>query len=208
MARHTPVGKRRRQIAEAAGELFAERGVQATTVRDIGARVGVLSGSLYHHFRTKQEIVHELMHAYGEDLLARYLAAEQEGGNSRARLERLFRACVRANLAHPNETAVLIHEQDRLFRSEEFDYIHEIVAAVEVIFVAVIEEGARSGELRDDLDPAFLYRMMMDVMGAVQRWYDPEQHSEDAVVGAWLDVFLRGIAAEPPEATGWEAPNA
>jgi len=208
MARRIPAAERRRQIAKAAGELFAERGVQATTVRDIGARVGVLSGSLYHHFRTKQEILHELMRAYGEDLLARYRAAEQGGGNAQVRLERLFRACVRANLAHPNETAVLIHEQDRLFVSEEFAYIHEIVSAVEALFVEAIEEGTRSGELRSDLDPAFVYRMMVDVMGAVQRWYQPERHSEDEVVGAWLDVFLRGIAASPPRTTDSEVPNA
>ena len=133
MARRVSAAERRREIASAAGELFADRGVQATTVRDIGARVGMLSGSLYHHFRTKSDIVHELMRVYGESLLARYRAADQGSGSASQRLEDLFRACVRANLEHPNETAVLIHEQDRLFQLPEFDYIHEMVDQVEAI---------------------------------------------------------------------------
>ena len=35
---------------------------------------------------------------------------------------------------------------------------------------------------------------MMDVMGAVQRWYDPQKNSEEQVVKGWLDVFVSGIA--------------
>jgi AcrR family transcriptional regulator len=193
MVKRRPAEERRREIARVAGALFADRGVQATTVRDIGDRVGVLSGSLYHHFKTKHDIVHELMRAYGEDLLARYRAAEEQGGSPRARLERLFRECVRANLEHPDETAILIHELDKLFRQGEFTYLHQLVRDVETIFVKVIVDGMQAGEIRTDLAPAFTYRMMMDVMGAVQRWYDPEKNTEDQVVQGWIDVFFRGI---------------
>ena len=173
--------------------LFADRGIQATTVRDIADRVGVLSGSLYHHFKTKHEIVHALMRTYSEDLLARYQRAEAEGGTAQQRLDRLFRQCVRANLEHPNETAILIHDVDKLFRDDEFAYVQQLVRDVEAIFVRVIVDGMQSGEIRTDLAPAFTYRMMMDVMGAVQRWYDPDKDTEDQVVQGWIDVFFRGI---------------
>jgi len=196
MAKRKPAAERRRQIACAAGELFAERGVQATTVRDIGERVGVLSGSLYHHFKTKQDIVHELMRSYRDELIARYRAANEQGGTARERLERLFRACVASNLSHPAETAILIHELDKLFQQEEFAYIQALVDDVEEIFVTVIADGMSAGEIRRDIAPAFAYRMMMDVMGAVQRWYEPGKHTEDQVVGGWIDIFFRGIAVD------------
>ena len=82
MPRRKPTDERRREIAAAAGALFAEQGVRATTVRHIAVRVGVLSGSLYHHFKTKNDIVHEIMRAYGEDLVARYERAAQPGGTT------------------------------------------------------------------------------------------------------------------------------
>ena len=193
MVKRKPAPERRRQIAQAAGELFAERGVQATTVRDIGDRVGVLSGSLYHHFKTKHDIVHELMHTYIEDLLRRYRDVEGQGGSSIQKLERLFRACIKANLEHPAEETLLIRELDGLFRLEEFAYIHETLAEIEALFVKVVVQGKSAGEIRGDVDPGFVYRMMMDVMGAVPRWYDPGKHSEDRVVEGWIEIFCRGM---------------
>lgn len=82
MAKRRSPQDRRRDIAKAAGALFAEQGVRGTTVRDIAEAVGILSGSLYHHFKTKNDIVHELMQRYGQDLVARYERAAAPGGPS------------------------------------------------------------------------------------------------------------------------------
>lgn len=70
-ARHTRRLKRGAQAADdpvardrilhAAARLFHERGYQKTTVRDIGDAVGILSGSLFYHFRSKDEILLEIM---------------------------------------------------------------------------------------------------------------------------------------------------
>jgi len=193
MAKRKKTDDRRRQIAAAAGALFAEQGVQGTTVRDIGDRVGLLSGSLYHHFKTKTDIVHEIMGTYGEDLVARYERAAHPGGTSIEKLRRLFHACFEANLEHPDEEALLIRELDNLFREPEFAYIHEMLSRIEEIFVNIIEEGIHRREIRTDIDPRFIYRMMMDVMGAVPRWYDPRTHNEKEVVDRWIDTFFTGI---------------
>ena len=193
MARRKKTDERRQQIAVAACALFARQGVQGTTVRDIGDRVGILSGSLYHHFKTKLDIVHEIMGAYGEGLVARYERAAEPGGTSTDKLRRLFHACLEANLEHPDEEAVLIRELDNLFREPEFAYIHEMIARIEEIFVNVIEEGIRRREIRSGIDARFVYRMMMDMMGAVPRWYDPRRHSQKEVVEGWIDIFFKGI---------------
>ena len=65
---------RREVIRDAAAELFASKGVAATTVREIADAVGILSGSLYHHFRSKQHIVEEILTNYFEDLQKSYAA--------------------------------------------------------------------------------------------------------------------------------------
>jgi AcrR family transcriptional regulator len=51
----------RDRILHAAARLFRERGYQGTTVRDIAEAVGILSGSLFYHFRSKEEILLEIM---------------------------------------------------------------------------------------------------------------------------------------------------
>lgn len=52
------------EIRAAAGELFATKGYAATTMNDIARAVGILPGSLYHHFAAKETIAIELSNAF------------------------------------------------------------------------------------------------------------------------------------------------
>ncbi|HEY1440563.1 MAG TPA: TetR family transcriptional regulator KstR2, partial [Mycobacterium sp.] len=63
---------RRNELLELAAAMFAERGLRATTVRDIADGAGILSGSLYHHFSSKEEMVDELLRGFLDWLFARY----------------------------------------------------------------------------------------------------------------------------------------
>src|SRR5579862_6847505 len=56
-----PPSDRRTTILEAATRRFAEYGFESTTVRQIGDDVNILSGSLYHHFATKDEMLHQIV---------------------------------------------------------------------------------------------------------------------------------------------------
>ena len=55
-----PAGARGRLLKEAA-RLFRDKGYERTTVRDLAAAVGIQSGSLFHHFRTKEDILKAVM---------------------------------------------------------------------------------------------------------------------------------------------------
>ncbi|MFD2134141.1 helix-turn-helix domain-containing protein [Novosphingobium resinovorum] len=44
------------EVVAAAAALFAERGYAATSIRDIGERVGLLGGSLYHYIKSKDAL--------------------------------------------------------------------------------------------------------------------------------------------------------
>lgn len=50
----------RARIEAVALELFAQKGVAATSVRDIAQGVGVSEGALYRHFASKEELAREL----------------------------------------------------------------------------------------------------------------------------------------------------
>ncbi|MGK5683802.1 TetR/AcrR family transcriptional regulator [Actinoplanes sp. URMC 104] len=60
-ARPRTGGSAREEILDAAAELFAERGYAATSTRMIAEKVGVRQASLYYHFRTKEQILAELL---------------------------------------------------------------------------------------------------------------------------------------------------
>src|SRR5450432_1576035 len=55
------MSERRARILEVAMRRFAEFGYEATTIRQLADDVDILSGSLYHHFVTKDEMLHEIV---------------------------------------------------------------------------------------------------------------------------------------------------
>src|SRR6185369_15433633 len=67
-------GIRQGEVLAAAAELFAEHGYISTTVRDIADAAGILSGSLYHHFDSKESMVDEILRGFLDALFARYHA--------------------------------------------------------------------------------------------------------------------------------------
>src|SRR5438309_6317260 len=86
-----PTDRRAELLGIAAG-LFAERGLRATTVRDIADSAGILSGSLYHHFSSKEEMVDEVLRDFMDWLFARYREIVDTHSNPLERLKGLFMA--------------------------------------------------------------------------------------------------------------------
>ena len=64
-AKPTP-SARRDEILAIAAAIFARKGILGTTVRDIADEAGILSGSLYHHFESKDQMVEEILHDHGQ----------------------------------------------------------------------------------------------------------------------------------------------
>jgi len=84
----------RERILAAAARLFCARGYQATTVRDIAREVGILSGSLFHHFASKEQMLVEMVR---EASISMCVGAEAVLGPIEAPVDRL-RALIRFEL--------------------------------------------------------------------------------------------------------------
>jgi AcrR family transcriptional regulator len=69
--RRRPGETAREEVLDAAGELFTTRGYAATSTREVAEAVGIRQASLYHHFRTKDDILEALL----SGTVARPLAA-------------------------------------------------------------------------------------------------------------------------------------
>jgi len=193
-AAEAPLRDRRRgEILAAAGRLFAERGIRETTIRQIAEEVGVLAGSLYYYFHNKQGIIHALMRPYVDDLVDRYRRCAENRGDARSRLQRLLQTSLEAMLDHPHENAILQVELPRMFQTEEFAYLREAVERTEAIYVDVIRAGVASGEIRADVEPHFLFRMLMDVVKGTAYWFDARDHRVSDLTSGWWKVLGEGV---------------
>ena len=186
---------RRASIVAVAAELFASQGVAATSVREIAQRVGILSGSLYHHFGSKDELVQEIVLSYLDDLGARYAAIAAQQLPPLEALEALVHTSLASVEQHPFATEIYQNDAAHLRRLPRGEDIAAAGERVPEAWLQVIEAGVATGELRDDLPPRIFYNLLRDALWRCVQWFDPagerdwEQLGDDV-----LAVFLQGFA--------------
>lgn len=155
---------RRSEILQKAAQLFATKGVAATTVREIADSVGLLSGSLYHHFESKDAIVDELLRSYLDDLREQYRQVGHEDLDPRARIERLVQVSMDVVEAHPYATEIYQNDFKLLREIPRFSYLKTSAGQTRRIWLDALTTGLESGVFRSDIDPQVLYRIIRDVV--------------------------------------------
>jgi AcrR family transcriptional regulator len=63
------IRQRRAQILEAAAKVFAEKGFQRATIKEIAAEAGVAEGTIYNYFRSKEELLINIPRQIGQPVL-------------------------------------------------------------------------------------------------------------------------------------------
>lgn len=188
---------RRDEILAIAAELFAERGFAATTVREIADAAGILSGSLYHHFDSKESMVDELVHGLLDHQTDAYRRIVATGDDPEQMLRALVREAFAAIATDRATVAVMVNEWNLFVTFPRFAYLRDVEEETELIWAGVLERGAETGAFRAELDSRMLYRMMRDAIWVSVRWYRPDGPAgPEQLADAYVDVLLRGIGKD------------
>lgn len=196
---------RRDELLELAAAMFAQRGLRATTVRDIADSAGILSGSLYHHFSSKEEMVDEVLRGFLDWLFARYREIIDSETDPLERLKGLFMASFEAIETRHSQVVIYQDEAQRLSAQPRFAYIEDLNRTQRKMWLDVITEGVSAGCLRPDLNVDLIYRFIRDTTWVSVRWYLPGGPLTAEQVGRqYLAIVLGGITEQtdalPPAA--------
>ncbi|MET9337683.1 MULTISPECIES: TetR/AcrR family transcriptional regulator [unclassified Nonomuraea] len=187
--------ERRDHLVKLAAEIFARKGFQATTVREIANEAGILSGSLYHHFDSKETIVDEVLSTFLDDLIARYRAAQESGGDPRTVLSEMVR--IGFGTLEPHRAAITVMQNDwnYLRQFPRFNYLVKAEDDVEQMWVRQIKAGQAAGQFRADVDPKLTYRMIRDTIWVAVRWFRPGGRlNTTGLAEHYITVLFDGLA--------------
>ncbi|WP_231737273.1 TetR/AcrR family transcriptional regulator [Mycobacterium sp. IS-1742] len=180
--------------------MFAERGLRATTVRDIADSAGILSGSLYHHFSSKEEMIDELLRGFLDWLFERYHQIVETEPNPLERLKGLFLASFEAIATRHAQVVIYQDEAKRLSSQPRFSYVEERNREQRKMWIEVLNQGIAEGYFRPDIDVDLIYRFIRDTTWVSVRWYQPGGPLTAQEVGRqYLSIVLGGITATPLE---------
>lgn len=185
---------RRDELLELAATMMAERGLRATTVRDIADAAGILSGSLYHHFSSKEEMVDEVLRGFLDWLFARYQRIIDSEPNPLERFKGLFMASFEAIEHHHAQVVIYQDEAKRLSAQPRFAFVEERNREQRKMWLDVLNQGVTEGYFTPDLDVDLVYRFIRDTTWVSVRWYTPGGPMTAEQVGRqYLAVVLGGI---------------
>lgn len=140
--------ERQGEILDAAERLFAEKGFDCTSISDIQAAVGISRGTLYYHFKSKEEILNALIVRTTDRAFAAARAVvEQKEIPVLQRFTAMFSAV--------NDSGEIGREIERQIHKPQNALMHQkmqskLLAAVCPLTVRLIEEGAERGICRTD----------------------------------------------------------
>ncbi|BBY57952.1 TetR family transcriptional regulator KstR2 [Mycolicibacterium sarraceniae] len=190
-----PPVSRRDELLVLAATMFAERGLRATTVRDIADSAGILSGSLYHHFKSKEQMVEEVLRDFLDWLFERYQRVIGTEPNPLERLKGLFMASFEAIEDRHAQVVIYQDEAKRLSSLPQFDFVDVRNKEQRKMWLDLLNEGVKQGYFRPDIDVDVVYRFIRDTTWVSVRWYQPGGPLTAEEVGRqYLAIVLGGIA--------------
>jgi TetR/AcrR family transcriptional regulator, cholesterol catabolism regulator len=192
--------QRRADVVRIASELFAQKGFRATTVREIAEAAGILSGSIYHHFDSKEAIGDEVLAGFLNDVLADYRSAVAAGTDAADVLERIVRSSSHTLARHHAALTMLQNDWNYFSSQPRFAYMRKDLREIELIWISQLERGKEAGVFRADLDVKLTYRLLRDILWLPMNWRQAGGFSTDQVVDALLRLLFDGIAS--PAARG------
>ncbi|MEU6121202.1 TetR/AcrR family transcriptional regulator [Streptomyces sp. NPDC047123] len=194
----SPSPERRRELLGIAADVFAEQGYNATTVRKIADAAGMLAGSLYYHFDSKESMLEEILRTFLTELWDGYDAVLRAQLGPRATLEALVTESFREIDRHRAAVAIYQKESRQLVAQERFQYLADSQQRFEKAWLTTLERGVAEGVFRDDLDIRLAYRFVRDTVWVAASWYRPGGgHSPEEIARQYLSMVLDGISVRP-----------
>ncbi|WP_344628949.1 TetR/AcrR family transcriptional regulator [Streptomyces glaucosporus] len=151
-------------------EVFNERGYDGTSMEHLSRAAGISKSSIYHHVRSKEELLRRAISRALDGLFAVLDEPEANEGRAIDRLEHVTRRTVDVLTAELPYVTLLLRvrgntrtERWAMERRREFDH-----RVAELLKAAVAE-----GDLRADLDARLTTRLLFGMINSVVEWYRP-----------------------------------
>lgn len=162
---------RQAALLDAAARVFRHKGYSASTMRDIAREAGMLPGSIYYHFPTKEDL---LLAVYAEGVRRIGEAVDTAVAARDTPWMRLQAAC-EAHLDHllagSDYASVVIRVQPQDLPSAAADELRRLRDAHEQRFRTLVQ----ALPLPPDTDRTLLRLMLLGALNQAQVWYRPQR---------------------------------
>ena len=185
-------GERRERILRAAAKRFAEFGFAATTVRQIADDVQILSGSLYHHFATKEEMLDEIVRDGVRQRREAALRIAALPVDAEVRLVTLLADELRALTEDFEVHTIVFHERKFFRRNPDLHYLTRMRKEAYEAWSHIIRDGIGDGLFREDTDVYLTISTVTRILTSGADWF---RHEDASPIDAMAEYSLEQLTA-------------
>lgn len=199
--RRTIGDRRRREILDAAVEVFNRRGYSAAGLQEIAGSVGMKKASLYYYIRSKDDLLYWIVQETHENLLENVEACEQLGDDVLAKLRQFIDGHVRRSAADVGKARIFYADFSFLEPQRRQEIVSER-RQYEQYLADLIQTASDRGLVRSNVDPKVASIGILTMLNALYVWYRPNAWPTiDHVAAQYTDLLVGGLL-EPGAGSG------
>ncbi len=185
----------RERVLAAAAKIFSERGYAGTTMRAVAQEVGLQAGSLYYHYRSKEELIEAVL-----DLGINGVSETVRGAltalppNTSGR--RLIEAAVLAHLKGVVDYGVYALSARRVLGQVPAHVRRKHVRLRDAygdVWLELLQSARQSGDLRSDVDVRLSRTFILGALNSAVDWYNPQGKALDEVAMQFSLLISDGL---------------
>lgn len=166
------IGKNKKdEILNEAAKLFRRKGFDGTSMQDIAENVGMLKGSIYYYFNSKNEIFREVLIKGISPVLKNAEFIITKNLSPRKKLRELLQSHLQYILNNNYSLVIFFREKERIPANETQKYIQSR-NRYEKIFREVLEKGVKNGDF-PKVDVNLTIFAILGMCNWVIQWYNP-----------------------------------
>jgi len=187
----------RKRVLDAAARIFRDRGYAGTTMRAIGAEAKLKAGSIYYHFRSKDELIEAVLDmgiSTVSDAVHKAIAALPPAATYRVRIDAAIRAHLSAIVEYGDYTLATRRVFGQVPRTVREKHIHKRDAYGQ-LWQQMFEAAQRAGELRANADLSLARMFVVGALNWTVEWFNPSGKPLDFVAQEFSDLIFFGLGS-------------
>ena len=186
--------KKRKIIREVATKLFAEKGFENTTTREISKAAKVSSSALYYYFDSKEELLYQILDETISTGLKLITKIDENEKDFRKKLSSVLRIHT-ASAVNFDKMKLLVHDQKSLspdhmvaIKDKQRDYVR--------ILITILESLKQQRKIKG-IDPTACAFAFFGMVSWAYRWYNPKGRIKPRELSEIFSrIFTRGIFSD------------
>ncbi len=185
----------RARVLDAAAHIFRERGFVGTTMRAIAQDAGIEAGSIYYHFKSKDELIGAVLD-FGINALQhsvnKAISELPKSASPRTRIETAINAHVSAIIKFGDYTLAMrrvfgqvpasVWRKHVKLREEYGDFWNKL-----------LENAQKQGGIRKDIDLTIARLFLLGGLNWTVEWFKPKKHSLEQIARSFSSLILDGM---------------